>query len=311
MIPFYKPSYDYREQEAALKVIESGLLSFGDKIAEFEETFAKKLGFKYAVSTRSCTTAIELCLNKLKPEVVFIPSVTYVSVANAISNSEASLHFVDDIHVGRIYQLGMTNIWDCAHELKKSDDSMALHCFSFYPTKLIGGAEGGMIATDDKPAAEWLRQMKEQGIQGGRKSYNWDYVVDYSGFKANMTNLQAAIALVQLEKLDELNEKRSEILKRYNEAFGLKNKSLHLYPILLEDGEDRELFLRYMEDNGVKCSVHFKPIHLQPAYFSAEVNLPISEHWGRYEVSLPFYAGLTEEEQNKIIKLVKERKNAD
>jgi dTDP-4-amino-4,6-dideoxygalactose transaminase len=303
----FDPRFGKEELEAINKVLKSGILTQGSKVSELEAKFAEYVGSKYAVAVNSCTSALFLSLlyekatshmNKVK-----IPSVTFVSVANMILNAGLQLEFLDEIYVGNWYWLKGTLVIDSAHSLYRGcyqEDS--LMCFSFYPTKLLGSCEGGMIATNNEPARDWLRKMRSNGME--RKGmFDWDYTVELIGWKMNMNDIQAAIILTRLKKLEQYNRNRVHIRDYYNKVFGLENKSLHVYPLMTEN---RNEFIKKMAKAGIQCSVHFKPIHLQPVYkkYLAENMLPKSEDWGQKEVSIPLHENMDNYSAEKICKEV-------
>jgi dTDP-4-amino-4,6-dideoxygalactose transaminase len=290
----YEPHFGKDELNAVAEVLKSGILTQGPKVAELETKFADYVGSKYAVAVNSCTSAIFLCLkyetivNNLRK--ITIPSVTFVSVANMIFHAGLQLNFCDEIYVGDWYYLKGTSIIDSAHYLQRFcyvPDS--LMCFSFYPTKLLASAEGGMIATDNKKVYEWLRKARANGME--RKGmFDWDYSVEFAGWKMVMNDIQAAIALVRLKKLDIYNKTRETIRDFYNKEFKLDNKSLHVYPIMVEN---RDKFIKGMAKKKIQTSVHFKPIHWQPAYKNWQKTLlPLSDEWGKKSVSIPLHENM-------------------
>lgn len=308
MSKFYKifqPKFGADELKAAKEVFKSGILTQGPKVEELEKKFAEYVGAPYAVAVNSCTSAISLCLESLGTKMleVTIPSVTFVSVANAIVNARLFLIFNDSIHVGEPYFLQGTNIIDSAHYLERGCYQKGTKmCFSFYPTKLIGSCEGGMIALDNEEVYKWLRKARAHGME--RKGmFDWDYTIDFPGWKMTMNDIQAAIALVRLEKLDKFNHRRKIIRDMYNTAFGLNNQSLHVYPIMVEN---REELATKLKENNIGFSLHFKPIHLQPAYFDHQNNLERSEEWGQKALSIPLHENLTKPDAKKIIEVVKQ-----
>jgi len=305
-IPIYKPQFGKEEIDAVTKVMESGHLSAGEEVDKFEEEFAEYLGAKFVVAVNSCTSALLLSIRcSVTPE-ISCPSCTFVSVSNMIIKSGKRIYFTDEIHVGNAYQLRPIPVWDCAHEIyfQKNFES-GLFCYSFYPTKLIASCEGGAIATDDEFLYRKLRLLRNHGME--RKGFSWDYSVERIGYKMTMNNIQAAIARVQLKKLPELNEQRQKIVDIYNKELELTNTSLHIYPVQVE-AERRNEIMQKLEDEGIETSVHFKPIHKQPAYVRMMPNLvlPKSEEWGNTEISLPLWAGMTDKEVKHICKKVRE-----
>jgi len=200
-----------------------------------------------------------------------------------------------------------------------------LTAFSFYATKPLTTGEGGMITTDDDRHAERLRVMRLHGIeQDAWKRYSgegsWYYEVLEAGFKYNLTDLQAALGIVQLGKCDRLYEARRHIADRYTAAFqpvpalegpatlADRQTSWHLYVLRLHLDRltiDRNQFLAELGERGVGASVHFIPLHLQPFYqrsFGYQAgDFPQAEHEYRRCLSLPIYPTMSEEEVEQVI----------
>lgn len=318
MIPFKRLNFSGAKEEIN-KLLESGFIGLGNKVFEFEQKLAEYLDCKYVIATDSCTSALFICLKYENPTTVVIPSMTVPLVANAVLEAGCELKFNDNIGwVGSAYNLWNTNIYDSAHQLERNMMSKTItndkikYCFSFYPTKIIGSADGGAIATNDIDFAEWARSVITYGRNQTQKYKNsWEYDTERLGYKRHYTNLQAAICIEQLDRLDETNKKRKFIRDKFNDAFGLKNKSLYLYRINIykDDAERRNRFIKNMAVDGIECGVHFKPLHLMNAFkfvYFIEASRPyevVREY--NETVSLPIYDNLTEAEQDLIIKKVK------
>jgi dTDP-4-amino-4,6-dideoxygalactose transaminase len=197
--------------------------------------------------------------------------------------------------------------------------------FSFYATKtMTTGGEGGMLTTDDDALAARAARMRLHGIDadawnrygsGGK----WAYAVEAAGFKYNLTDLGAAIGLVQLERLDELADARNEIAARYDQAFdggGLVSTpprragdrhAWHLYVVRLAVEEltiDRSEVIRQLGEAGIGSSVHFIPLHLHPhyqrSYGYAPGDFPIAERLFERSISLPIWPGMTEAQIDRV-----------
>jgi len=302
MIPIFKPDFGKDELAQVKEVLDSGMLACGKKTAELEEKFAKYVGCQYAVGVNSCTSALFLAYTTLNQNrLVYIPSVTFVSVANMAVHAGLHVEFNDSIPVGFGYRIGNTRIWDCAHELYRGcfheiTDSVngTIACFSFYPTKNLGSAEGGMICTNDKGLAKYFRLMRSHGME--RIGYDWDYSVQRAGWKFAMNDIQAAIALAKLNKLDHELSMRQKVVEWYNEELGKNVTGYHIYPIMVKD---RDKLMKEMRKQGIGYTVNFKPIHLHPAYKNWHIDreqLQGSEKWGTHELSLPLYPTLTKKE---------------
>lgn len=297
----------------AYKILEpmfqSGLIGLGNTVFEFEEKLAKYVGAPYVVAVDSCTSALFLSLKYEAKKQVSIPSMTVPLVANAALEAGYGITFNGETEwVGSAYELVGTDVIDSAHQLQRDqyrNYKGKKLCFSFYPTKTIGSADGGAIATDDEKFYQWAKSASTYGRNQGSKYQNsWDYDVEMVGYKRHYTNLQAAICLEQLGRLDETSARRWAIINQYNVAFGYNNKSEYLYRINIEN---RDEFIKYALSEGVECGVHFKPLHLMTPFksipMSDEDKKKVEDAYSK-TVSLPFYDTMTEAEVNKVIDTV-------
>jgi UDP-4-amino-4,6-dideoxy-N-acetyl-beta-L-altrosamine transaminase len=200
-----------------------------------------------------------------------------------------------------------------------------LSCFSFHPVKTITTGEGGMITTNNEELYKKLLLLRTHGItkldeEFVNKSHGpWYYEMQELGFNYRLTDFQCALGISQLSRLDEFLEKRRKIAERYDESFK-ENKnvellkidknvfnSYHLYVIKVKDKETRLNIFNYLKENNVFCQVHYIPVHLHPYYKRLgfkEHDFPIAEKFYERIISLPMYADLKEEEQDKVIKLI-------
>lgn len=200
-----------------------------------------------------------------------------------------------------------------------------LSAFSFYATKTLTTGEGGMITTENEQYAKRLQVMRLHGI--ARDAWNrysakgaWFYEVLETGFKYNLTDLQAALGVVQLAKCDAMQAARERIAKRYSSAFASiealevphtpsdRETSWHLFVLRLHLEQlsiDRNRFIRELADRGVTASVHFIPLHLQPVYqrdYQYRLgDLPIAEREYQRSLSLPIYPSMSDEEIDWVI----------
>lgn len=227
-------------------------------------------------------------------------------------------------------------IEDAAHALPSSYHGTPvgalseITAFSFYATKTLTTGEGGMITTTDEKLAERMRIMRLHGIERDAwkrysKDGSWFYQVLEAGFKYNMTDIEAAIGLVQLGKCDELCAARQAIAERYHAGFGDISglqlppsrvdckSSWHLYILRLRAERlsiDRDRFVTELNRRGIGTSVHFIPLHLHPFYQKQfgyrPGDLPAAEAEYRRAFSLPIYPGMTEAEIKAVIMIVSE-----
>ncbi|WP_127579922.1 DegT/DnrJ/EryC1/StrS family aminotransferase [Paenibacillus koleovorans] len=200
-------------------------------------------------------------------------------------------------------------------------------CFSFYTTKNLATGEGGMVTTKDEELADRLRVMSLHGMD--RNAWNrytekgsWFYEVIYPGYKYNMTDIQAALGLVQLTKLEEMQSLRNKYSEMYQKAFS--NQELittpfdssehthawHLYVLRIDFEKlfiTRSEFIEILKDKGIGTSVHFIPVPKHPYYkklgYSIE-DYPNASKAYEEAVSIPLYPSLSEEQVNYIIEMI-------
>lgn len=202
--------------------------------------------------------------------------------------------------------------------------------FSFYATKTITTGEGGMVVTKNPDIAKRCRVMRLHGIS--RDAFDryvsnkpaWHYEVIAPGYKYNMTDLASSIGIHQLKKARLFQEKRQTMAERYDQELAelplllpphpkpSDSHAWHLYVVRLTEtvGMDRAEFIQRMADKGIGCSVHFIPLHLHP-YWAETYNLKPQDYPCALEaysqaVSLPLYTKMTEADQGRVIKAIKE-----
>ena len=200
--------------------------------------------------------------------------------------------------------------------------------FSFYATKNLTTAEGGMITTDDDDYAEQMRIWVLHGISHDAwKRYSaegsWYYEVCVPGFKYNLTDLQSALGLHQLARLEAMNRRRTELAAIYHAGLcdlpevelpavrpGIRH-AWHLYAIRLRLERltiNRAEFIERLKAEGIGTSVHFIPLHRQPYYrdrfgFQA-ADFPVADDAYERLISLPLYSRMTEQDVNDVVEAV-------
>lgn len=197
--------------------------------------------------------------------------------------------------------------------------------FSFHPVKIITTGEGGMALSNDAEIAKKMKLLRSHGITRDVKDMShepdgpWYYQQIDLGFNYRMTDLQAALGLSQMQRIDEFVAKRHTIAKRYDEK--LKNlplslplqqtdsySSLHLYAIRIQLGQIKKTHQEVFEtlrDVGIGVNLHYIPIYHQPYYKNlgfVKGYCPNAESYYSEAISLPMYPGLSEEQQDKVIK---------
>lgn len=349
-IPLLKPSMTVREEAAVLEVLRSGWIGQGPKCAEFESRLAERYGYEYAITTNSATAALHLaCLaNNIGPgDEVIVPALTFISTALAVSYCGAKPVFADvdldtlcldwiDVYNKMTERtkaiipvdyagypamvsgvnLGKPIIQDAAH----ANGGLAYGqevCFSFHAVKNLATSDGGAVLTNDHAKAERMKALRWCGInkstwERSDKKYGWDYDITEIGFKCHLSDLAAAIGLVQLERLDEMNERRRIIADRYTchlanyvqTPIHHKNSTNHLYAIRV-DASKRNALIDHLLSKGISAGCHYKPLTLYKPYCDQPTPPVTNREWQRL-VSLPIFFDLTDDNQVHVIDSIKE-----
>jgi perosamine synthetase len=335
----------------------SWISSMGRFISEFENGFAEYCRVKYGVAVSNGTAALHLALKALgieRGDEVIIPALTFVATANTVTYCNAKPVFVDShpdywcidpekieerinkntraimpVHIYG-HPCDMDAIVDIAedYDLYVIEDAAEAHgaeykgrktgsrgnvgCFSFYGNKIITTGEGGMCVTSDEELAEKLRLLRDHAMSE-EKIYRHDMV----GFNYRMTNLQAAIGVAQIKKLEGFIEKKRKIAEEYKE--GLKELQedglvkLHpempwakcvywMYSLLLED---RDKVMKELAESGIDTRPFFYPMHFLPPYKSNEAFV-VAEKLSKMGINLPSSAALKKSDINRIVQAVSE-----
>ena len=183
--------------------------------------------------------------------------------------------------------------------------------FSFYPTKNIASADGGMVLVNDPVKAEFIRTMASQGLNADAwERYGSgpirDYRVECEGFKGLMTDLNASIALAQLRRWPYLKARRSLLFGMYEEAFGRKanGHSKHIYAINVPT---RHVLRHKLHEKGIGTGIHYNALHTEPAFevYAKGYKFPNAESFGKQTLSLPLSSTMTVEDAQRVIEEVK------
>jgi dTDP-4-amino-4,6-dideoxygalactose transaminase len=369
-IPFAPPSIGPEEIAEVVATLESGWLSTGPRVAEFEAAFAQYAGARFAVAVNSCTAALHLSLlasgTTFGDEVITTP-LTFCATANAIVHAGATPVFSDidpvtwnlhpeaaalkltsrtrailPVHYAgrpadmRAFRMlarhsGAALIEDAAHCVEGVADGLKvgaigdLTCFSFYATKNLTTGEGGMVTTRSEKAASFMRAASLHGLSHGA----WNryapagtpqYDVLMAGFKYNMMDIQAAIGLQQLARIDEMHARRTAIWNRYDAALAdlplLRPTPVasgdvharHLYTVLVDDvaaGLSRDELQSRLRERGIATSIHFRALHLHPYYqerFGVRRGMfPCAEAVSDTTLSLPLSAAMPDAAVDRVI----------
>ena len=328
--------------------------SKGKYISEFEEKFSAYCGAKYGITTTSGTTALHLALQSLgigKGDEVIVPTFTMASTVFAVVYGGAKPVLVDsepetwNINVEKIeekitsraraimpvhiygHPVDMNPVLRIAedHKLYVIEDAAEAHgaeykgkkvgalghigCFSFYANKIITTGEGGMVVTNSPNLAEKARSLKDLAFSREKRFLHTDI-----GFNYKMTNLHAAIGVAQMERIDELADRRRKNASLYiNMLKDMKGITLPvekewaknvywMFSILVGDefAMDRDALMQELWNKGIETRTFFIPMHEQPVFqriglFAGE-SYPIAEHLSRKGLYLPSGSGLLEDE---------------
>lgn len=189
-------------------------------------------------------------------------------------------------------------------------------CFSFQATKTLAIGDGGMVTTSDSELAEIISMKRLFGMKRKQDFTNIDLALQYGvetlGYKYNMTDMEASIGQIQLEKLEEMYLKRKRAAERYIEKLSHLEEiripsipkeakvSWHLFVIILNDEKKRGALLEYLKGKGITASVHFMPVYefpyFQPMFPDAKQQLTYTEQVSKQVVSLPMFPDITEEQ---------------
>ena len=340
-LSFQPPAIGDEEIEAVSETLRSGWLTTGPRTAELERRFAEYVGAKHALAVTSGTAALHMALVALGvgpgDEVITTP-ITWPATANVIVHAGATPVFADvresDLNVDPdevarlvsprtkailpvhlagqpadldpLWGLGLPVVEDAAHAVesayrgRKIGGLSAATCFSLYATKNVAAGEGGVITTNDDAVA---RAVDEHRIM--RRGHGSLYDIAVPGYKANLSDVLAAIALCQMDKLDRHREIRARHVAAYDAAVaeldGIEplardprdTHALHLYVVRVDAeraGATRDQYQRALADEQIGTSIHFLPVHRLSAYrerYPDQRPLPVAERAGQEVLSLP------------------------
>jgi len=221
-------------------------------------------------------------------------------------------------------------IEDCAHCIEGKRDGIRpvklsdIACFSFYATKNITCGEGGAIATNNEVIADKLRKMRLHGMSKGaverytNKYQHWD--MEILGWKSNLSDIQSALLLNQLQNIEKYWQRREEIGRMYENAIGniegvkllkiLPNSksARHLFTILVPPGKRDEILWK-LQEKGVGVAVNYRAVHLlkyyRETYGYRRGVFPVAENIGDSTITIPLYPKLTDEEVQYVTETVK------
>lgn len=268
-----------------------------------------------------CTKALEAKLVEAKAQNKLPKVVIPVHIAGQSCNMQRIKELADEY--------GFKIIEDASHCIGGSyQDKKIGSCefsdicvFSFHPVKIITTGEGGMATTNDAELKKKMDMFRSHGITRDVEESDgpWYYEQQELGYNYRITDLQCALGVSQMKRLDEFITKRHELAKRYDEELsGLPLKTpfqrsdaysaYHLYIIQLDDAANRREVFEGLREAEIFAQIHYIPIHTQPYYQGLgfkKGDFPVAEDYYSRAISLPLFPGLTEAEQTKVIETLK------
>jgi dTDP-4-amino-4,6-dideoxygalactose transaminase len=341
MLGFQPPAVGEEEIAAVAETLRSGWLTTGPRTAELERRCAEYLEAEHVLAVASGTAALHLALVALGvgpgDEVITTP-ITWPATANVIVHTGATPVFADvrdsdlnidpalaaelvtertkaimPVHLAGqacdldpLWTLGLPVIEDAAHAFETTyrgrtiGGLSAATCFSLYATKNVAAGEGGLVATNDGAVADAIANLRLM-----RRGDGSLYDITVPGYKANLSDVLASIALVQLDKLERHAEIRARQFALYDDAVteldGIEplvrderdTHALHLYVVRIDPeraGASRDEYQRALQAENVATSIHFLPVHTLSWYrerFPDQPALPVAERAGAEILSLP------------------------
>jgi dTDP-4-amino-4,6-dideoxygalactose transaminase len=341
MLRFQPPAIGEEEIAAVAETLRSGWLTSGPRATELEQRMAAYLEAEHVIALASGTAALHLSLVALGigagDEVITTP-ITWPATANVIVHTGATPVFVDvredDLNIDPaqvadavtqrtkailpvdlagqpcdldpIVELGVPVIEDAAHALesryrgRKVGSICDATCFSMYATKNVAAGEGGLLATNDARVAAAVHELRQMRRGDGSR-----YDIPVPGYKANLPDVLAAIALVQLGKLERHAEIRARQFSLYDEAVAeldgvtplardpRDTHALHLYIVRIDAeraGATRDEYQRALAEENIATSIHFLAVHTLTWYrerLPQRRSLPVAERASDEVLSLP------------------------
>lgn len=328
------------------RVLESGWFALGPEVEAFEDAFARYLGSPHCVGVNSGTAALHLSLLALGigpgDEVITVPH-TFIATVEAITAVGARPVLVDvdplsytmdprkaqaaitaktraiiPVHLcGQTADMQALNTIAQERRIAVIEDACQAHgaefqgrkagtlgnvgCFSFYPSKNLGSCgEGGAVVTSDPKVAERVRMLRNHGSLG-------KFGHAFPGFNFRMEALQGAVLSAKLKHLDQWNNARRALARRYDQALsgcGITTPAempyaRHVYHLYIIQCEERDRLRDGLAARGIETGLHYPvPVHLEKAYSDLDYragDFPVSERLAQQSLSLPIYPELSPE----------------
>ncbi|MDQ8044198.1 MAG: DegT/DnrJ/EryC1/StrS family aminotransferase [Solirubrobacteraceae bacterium] len=349
-IPAAKPVIGDEEKRLVLEVLESGQLSLGQKTLAFEQGMADRVGVAYGRATSSGTAGLHLALRAAgvrEGDQVITSPMSFIASANSVLFERAVPRFVDvdpvtfnldvdaaaDAITPKTKALLPVHIFGYPadtpalerHGLPIVEDACeavgAIHAdgtpvggrghsavFAFYANKQIATGEGGMVVTSEQRVADLIASERNQGRAADMGWLDHDRL----GFNYRMSELQAALGVAQLGRLDQMLADRAQVAAWYRAALadladrglglpcadrGQERRGWFVFVVQVPDGTDRDDTIRALTADGIQCRPYLPPIHLFSFYRDLgyrEGMFPVTERIGASSLALPFFPQMTQ-----------------
>lgn len=358
MIPYGRQSIDAADVDAVVQVMGSDWLTQGPTVTAFEQRLVELTGAAHAVAFSSGTAALHAAAvagGLGSGDLVATSPLSFVASANAARYVGAQVTLLDideatycvdpaavpagldglvavhyaglPMDLGRLANRPRVVIEDAAHAIgaRTSDGPVGncahsdMCCFSFHPVKTVTTGEGGAVTTNSDELAERLRVMRHHGIRPlGDPDEPWAYDIVSLGFNYRITDLQCALGLSQLDKLERFVDRRNELAQRYRDQLADLDGVLlppaagagvrHAYHLFAVRVPDRARVYAAMRDKGIGVQVHYVPIYRFSAYADLGVgpaDFPVTERVYGGLLSLPMFPALTDADQDEVVRALK------
>ena len=365
--PAYEPWISNDDKRVVNAALDQTMLTFGPQLEKFESDFSKYTKAKYAIAVSNCTAALHLSLKALgikENDEVIIPDLTFVanakpvivdinknnfflSISNLKKNITKKTKAIIPVHIygqvcniDEIFDIAKANnlkvVEDCAHAIGTFHKSKhvgtigSTGCFSFYPTKNITTAEGGMVITNSKNIADKVRQLRSHGMLKSLKSryagsYPWVFDILEPGYNYRLDEIRCALGISQLRRIAKINKMRKTAASYYHSKLhnitGVilpdmvrdKSHSYHLYTIRVTKsfGMSRNQLFKKLKQAGIRTTVYWMPIHKFTAYnrYVKKSNIKTTSKIYDEILSLPLFPNISKRHQDAVINCIKLLKN--
>jgi perosamine synthetase len=349
MIPYGRQSVDEDDIAAVTAALRGDFLTQGPVLEAFERAVAERVEARHAVAYANGTAALHgaCAAAGLGPgDLVATSPLSFAASANCARYQGAEVTFVDidpatmnldvaavpvgldavipvhftglPVDLAAIANRPRVVIEDAAHALGAwtpdgpvgNGAHSEMTCFSFHPVKPVTTGEGGVVTTNDDELAERLRRFRSHGTEKRPEMGGWFYEINEIGMNYRLTDIQAALGLSQMAKLDRFIARRQEIAARYDEllagfplilpprapdGFG---HGYHLYAIRVEH---RRAVYESLHADGIAVQVHYVPIHHHPIYRDVPGTYPHTDAAYEQLLSMPMFPSLTDEQQDLAV----------